>query len=245
MTQKLKCLIVDDEQPARELIKSYIQNIPELEFTAECSNVLDAKQILDSEDIDILLLDIQMPNLSGLDFLKITKKQPATILITAFSEYALEGYELDVIDYLLKPAEFDRFYRAISKAIDWIKSRNHNTSVPAKESITENAPEFIFIKADKEIVKIKCDQILFIESLREFVQIHTAAKKHITLQALSKFEEILPKDYFFRIHRSSIVNIKAIDKIIGNTVFIGKNQLSISRGQKELFFEMINRNKLF
>jgi len=245
MNKKFNCLIVDDEQPARELIKNYIKNIPELVFSAECSNVLDAKQILESTEIDILLLDIQMPNLSGVDFLKILKKQPATILITAFSEYALEGYELDVIDYLLKPAEFDRFYKAINKAVEWIKSRNNIKSGTENNIKKENAPEFIFIKVDKEIIKIKCDHILFIESLREFVQIHTGSKKYITLQALSKFEEILPKNYFFRIHRSSIVNIRAIDKVIGNTVIIGKNQLSISRGQKDLFFELINRNKLF
>lgn len=244
MSKIYKCLIVDDESPARDLIRNYINNIPELEVAGECSNVLDAKQILDSENIDILFLDIQMPNISGLEFLKITKKQPATVLITAYSEYAIQGYELDVIDYLLKPVEFDRFYKSVNKSIEWLNSQNISDKIVRIED-KETKTEFIFIKADKEIRKIKCDQILFIESLREFVQIHTTQKKHITLQSLSKFEEILPKDQFFRIHRSSIVNIKAIDKIIGNSVIIGKNTLAISRGQKDRFFSLINRNKLF
>ena len=242
MEKIYKCLVVDDEQPARELIKSYIKNFPELEFAGECSNVLDAKLILDSNEIDILFLDIQMPNITGLEFLKILKKQPATILVTAFSEFALEGYELGVVDYLLKPVEFERFYKSVYKSIEWLNIIN-----PVSVNIENNKKklDYIFIKADKEIVKIKCDQILFIESLREFVQIHTPNKKYITLQALSKFEEILPPEQFFRIHRSSIVNIKAIDKIIGNSVIIGKSALTISRGQKESFFELINKNKLF
>lgn len=245
MENKFKCLIVDDEQPARALIRSYVENIPELEVVGESASVLDAKQILENENVDILLLDIQMPNLSGLDFLKITKKQTATILITAYSEYAIEGYELDVIDYLLKPVEFDRFYKAINKSIEWIKSRSDFQLKSENISPLRDNPEFIFIKADKEIIKIKCEHILFIESLREFVQIHSTNKKYITLQSLSKFEEVLPNDQFFRIHRSSIVNIKSIDKIIGNSVVIGKNHLTISRGQKERFFELINKNKLF
>ncbi len=241
-----KCLIVDDEEPARNLIRSYIEKIPDLEAAAVCKNVMEAKSVLLNEEIDIMFLDIQMPELSGIEFLRMLKKIPATVLITAYSNYAIEGYELDVVDYLLKPVEFGRFYKAATKAIDFVKKQDPSaqkgeTAAPAEKGSVKQ----IFVKADKEILKFDVDKIIFIESQREYVKIVTAKTKVMTLQSLSKFEEILPAEKFARVHRSFIVNIDTIDKIIGNTIFIKEHRIPISRGQRQTFIDMINKDKLF
>lgn len=244
-----KCIIVDDEKPARDLIKNYVDKIPELDLVATCENVMKAKTILTEQQIHILFLDIQMPQLSGIEFLRLMKKIPATILITAHSNYALDGYELDVVDYLLKPVEFSRFYKAVSKAIEWIGKGTNAENVVDSPSQSK-APDaeknkFIFVKADKEIIKLNVKEILFIESEREYVQIYTRKQKVLTLQALSRFEDILPENQFFRVHRSYIINIEAINRIVGNRIYIKEYKIPISRGQRQEFLEVINKNQLF
>ncbi len=246
---KYKCLIVDDEKPARDLIETYVGKIQELELVAVCENVLTAKSILNENDIDILFLDIQMPELSGIEFLRLLKKTPATILITAHSNYALESYELDVVDYLLKPVEFSRFYKAVNKAMDSlgkdVSDHDPKHAAATVQSFPGEESKFIFVKADKEIIKLHTGEILFIESEREYVQIYARKQKVLTLQALSKFSEILPENQFFRVHRSYIVNIEAIESIMGNTIYIGEHRIPISRGQRQEFLDRINKDKLF
>ncbi len=242
------CLIVDDELPARELVQNYLSKIPEANVVASCKNVIEAKSILQEEQVDILFLDIQMPEINGLEFLRLLKEVPATILITAHSEHALEGYELDVVDYLLKPVEFGRFYKAFVKAMNIVSTRSNTNKQVQSTRVPKNSQsdtKSIFIKTDKEIVKVDIEDILFIESMREYVKVFTGNKKLITLQSLSKFEEALPAENFFRVHRSYIVNVNSINKIMGNTIIIGDHKVPISRGQRQSFLDLINKQKLF
>ena len=237
---KYKCLIIDDEAQARKLITNYISKIPELELVASCKNPIEGQVVMSENTIDILFLDINMPELSGIDFLKLSKKIPATLLITAYSEYAINGYELDVVDYLLKPVEFPRFYKAVLKACE-----RTNKYKPIINQEKEKEIKYIFVKSDKEIIKIEVFEIQYIEGMREYVRIYTDKRKILTLQSLSKFIDILPESLFFRVHKSFIVNIQAIDNIIGNTIHIKNKNIPISRGNKKEFLEIINKIKLF
>ncbi|BDD11527.1 DNA-binding response regulator (plasmid) [Fulvitalea axinellae] len=249
--RKIKCLLVDDEKLSRELVGAYIRKIPALEIVGECSNIIEAKEVIDREQVDLLLLDIEMPNLTGIDFLRMLRNPPVTILITAYSSYAVESYELDVVDYLLKPVEFDRFFKAIYKALEIIAPecfRNDDKRTAERkeaEPLSPNGAEYFFVKSDKNIIKVVLKEILYIESLREYVKIVTKTQSVITLQSLSRLEEILPSNSFQRIHRSFIVNVEKVDKVKGNEVFVGENRLTISKGQREKFINMINTHRLF
>lgn len=240
---KYNCLIVDDEKPARDLIKSYVEQIVSLKLIGECASALEAVDIVANQNIDIIFLDIQMPGLTGIDFIKSMKNSPAIILITAYENYAIEGFELDVTDYLLKPVEFQRFLKAVTKAIDSINNAKNINTADQIEKNKDN--DFIFVKTNKELIKVAVKDILYVESLREYVQIITTKQKLITYQSIYKFAEVLPKNIFFRCHRSYIVNVSVIDKVIGNLIFIGKHRVPVSRGQRESFLEFINSNKLF
>jgi DNA-binding LytR/AlgR family response regulator len=236
--KKLQTLIVDDEKPAVELLAAYAAKIPELEIAGTAQNALVARSILGERKIDLLLLDIQMPDLTGLELLKILKKPPAVILTTAYSEFALEGYELDIVDYLLKPIEFERFYRAVSKVLEI-------QPVPVFSSPTPPpADDYFFVKDGQQIVKVRFQEIYFIESMREYVRIHTSAGRVVGRLSLQKLEELLPRHSFFRIHRTYIVNIGHLRKIEGNLVFIGAEQLPVSKGKREEFLEFIRRKGL-
>jgi DNA-binding LytR/AlgR family response regulator len=224
------CLIVDDEQLARKLLESFVSKIPGLELKGMCKNPLEALEIMQKEQIDILLLDIQMPELTGVDFLKTLKNRPTTIFTTAYSEYALEGYQLDVIDYLVKPFSFERFLQAINKAIGHIDLKRK-----ADDQVTGNRTgmEFLLLHADHKIYKVKLDDIQYIEGLKEYVSYYTKEKRIIVLQSLKSIEESLPKDQFIRIHRSYIVPVDKIKSLDGNQVQIGDKLIPIGRSYKE------------
>jgi DNA-binding LytR/AlgR family response regulator len=224
-------LIVDDEKPATELLVAYAAKIPELEVAGIAHNAMKARQILSEKQVDLLFLDIQMPDLTGLQLLKMLRNPPPVVLTTAYSEFALEGYELDVLDYLLKPIEFERFYRAVSKLL--IKQQ------PAPLPSPPPAEDYFFVKTDHQIVKVNFRDILFIESLREYVRIHTPAQRIVARLALQRLEEMLPPSKFIRIHRTYIVNIEAVQKIEGNMLHIGKEELPISKGKKEEFMQYL------
>lgn len=237
-----KILIVDDEEPARVLLQKYIEKVPQLELAGTCNNAFDALEILSGQSIDILLLDIQMSQLTGLDLLRTLKQQPATILTTAFSEFALEGFELDVVDYLLKPITFQRFFKAIIKAKRTINKSIPIIEQPSRESSNTlsslTAPSFIFLKIDTKWVKILLNTIYYVESFGEYVKVHTDSGVKLTLSSLQKMESILPSTSFYRIHRTFIVNISKIDSIEGNMVRIKKEKLPISRQRKDQLFEL-------
>ncbi|MEO1261888.1 MAG: LytTR family DNA-binding domain-containing protein [Bacteroidota bacterium] len=234
-----KTLIVDDEKPARELLKLHVGKVKELELIGTSSNAIEAKRMLSEKTVDILLLDVQMDEITGLDLLRMLKVQPATILTTAYSEFALEGYELDVIDYLVKPISFQRFFKSISKAMEFVKAKrvlSGSGSMPMA-----NPANHIFIKVENRLVKIDFDKLLYLESFGEYVKFHTVEKMYLTLKTLTSFEKSLPNDLFYRLHRSFMVNLGKIDVIEDSSVKIGNKWIPISRKLKEEFLEMIKR----
>lgn len=236
----MKCLVVDDEALARRLLADYISKIPNIELVDVCMNALDAQTVLENKQVDLMFLDIQMPELTGLDFLKSLKHRPLVVFTTAYAEYALQGFELEVIDYLLKPIPFDRFFQAVNKA----KAYREN-QIKTSAELEGNDKDYFFVKADYKIIKINYKDVDFVEGLREYVQIHTSQGKVITLLSMTKLEEVLPSADFMRIHRSYIININKIDLVQGNMVVIGNHQLTISKSQRERFMKRINKDGLF
>ena len=244
---KYKVLIVDDEEPARELLVAYTKKIEELEVAQAVSNALDAKRILNGQSIDILLTDIQMDDLTGIDLVKMLKNPPITIFTTAYSEYALEGYELDVIDYLVKPISFQRFCKAMDKATELIRynGEKDGQTIPVQAEIaTTPTDEYFFVKTNRKIVKVKYDQLFFVQSFGEYVKLYTQDDVLLALQTTNFMEEMLPKTDFIRIHRSSIININHIKEIIGNEVLIDQHRLTISKRMKEAFMKLIQAKKI-
>ena len=237
--RKFKVLIVDDEKPARELLKLHVSKVNELELVGTCSNAITAKQMLTAHPIDILLLDVQMDELTGLDLLRILKVQPITILTTAYSEFALEGYELDVVDYLVKPISFKRFFKAITKATDMARAKSLlENSSSNRGSIAAN---HLFIKVENKLVKIDFDNLLYLESYGEYVKFHTEKKTLLTLKTLTSFGKTLPTDLFYRLHRSYMVNLNKIEIIEDGSVKIGEKWIPISRKLKEIFMEVMRK----
>ncbi|HPH46656.1 MAG TPA: LytTR family DNA-binding domain-containing protein [Chryseolinea sp.] len=238
----LSCLIVEDEPLARNLMTEYVKKVPYLKLVDACSSPLAAMEILRKESIDLLFLDIQMPEITGISLLKALQKKPMVILTTAYSEYALEGYELDVIDYLLKPITFERFLRAVEKA-----SQRNAVPPPVvmmEGKSSESIQPFIFVKDGTKIVKVRWDDILYVEGLKDYVTIHTKQQKVVTLQRLKTLEEQLPVDKFIRIHNSFIVAVEAIEVIHKGEVQIGNALIPISDTYRKTFKEFIERNQM-
>lgn len=220
----------------------YVKKIPYLNLVDACSSPLAAIEILRKQSIDLLFLDIQMPEITGISLLKALQKKPMVILTTAYSEYALEGYELDVIDYLLKPITFERFLRAVEKA-----SQRNTTTTPVsvlENKSTDATQPFIFVKDGTKLVKVKWDDILYIEGLKDYVTIHTKQQKIVSLQRIKSLEEQLPSDKFIRIHHSYIIAISAIDVIHKGEVQIGTAHIPISDTYRKSFKEFIDQNQI-
>lgn len=220
----MRCLIIDDEPAARDILKTYIADTEEVQLIGECKNALEARALLKENDIDFLFLDINMPRLSGIDFLKTLDHPPKVILTTAYSEYALEGYELDVVDYLLKPFSFERFLKAVEKAGRTLSETNADT-------------EHITIKADGKLYRLHFGEILFAESQGDYLTVHTKNEKMTFYQTLKDFCERLPETQFARIHRSYLVSLLHISFIEGNVVQIADHKLPIGNAYKEAFIQ--------
>ena len=235
---KYTCLIVDDEQLARKLLEEFVAKVPMLELKGMCKNPLEAMDILKSEHIDIMFLDIQMPELTGVEFIKTLQYKPATIFTTAYSEYALEGYELDVIDYLVKPFPLDRFIKAVNKAIEFIDLKRSAGKIDQGNNLDSN---YILLHADHKIYKVNLDDIQYIEGLKEYVSYYTKEKRIIVLQSLKSIEESLPSNKFIRVHRSYIVPISRIKTLDGNQVQIGDKLIPIGRSYKEEVLKRVFR----
>jgi len=230
----MKCIIVDDEPLAIEVIESYVKKIGRLQLAGTCSNAIEAFDILKKEQVDLVFLDIQMPKLTGMDFIKTLKQPPKIIITTAYRDYAIESYELDVLDYLLKPISFDRFMKAVDKALE---------TMP-QESLTQD-DEYIYLKEDKKMVKVRLRDILYIESLKDYVRIKTASKEVITHQKISYLEETLPDNLFLRIHRSFIVGKENIESYSASNIEVPGNELPVGRMYKEQVLEKLNsKNQL-
>lgn len=234
---KLRCLIVEDEPLARNLLADYVRKVSFLELKETTSSPLQALEILRSQPIDLMFLDIQMPEITGITLLKTLQKKPLVILTTAYSEYALESYDLDVVDYLLKPITFDRFLKAVDKA----GQRMNPVPEPA---VAEKGSPFVFIKDGTKLVKINYDDILFVEGLKDYVTIVTKTQKIVSLQRLKTLETQLPADKFIRIHHSYIIAIKAVDTIHKGEVQIGTHFIPISDSYRKAFKDFIERNQM-
>lgn len=235
------CLIVEDEPLARNLLTEYVKKVSFLNLVKACSNPMEALDVLRTNTIDILFLDIQMPEITGITLLKILQKKPMVILTTAYSEYALESYELDVVDYLLKPITFDRFLKAVDKAAQRITTP---ATTIIEKSAGESAPDFVFVKDGTKLVKINFDDILYVEGLKDYVTIHTKTQKVVTLQRLKSLEQQLPPEKFIRIHHSFIIALKAIEVVHKGEVQIGNAMIPISDSYKKAFRDLIDKNQM-
>jgi DNA-binding LytR/AlgR family response regulator len=238
---KLNCVIVEDEPLARNLMVEYVRKVPSLNLIEACSSPLSAIEVLRTNSVDLLFLDVQMPELTGISLLKVLQKRPLVVLTTAYSEYALEGYELDVADYLLKPITFERFLRAVDK----VTQRLEGKQAPAVEKVIQDAGnQFMFVKDGTKLVKVELNDILYIEGLKDYVTIHTKQQKITSLQRMKALEEQLPSDLFIRIHNSFIVSLKAIEVVHKGDVQVGGNLLPIGETFKKSFREFIEKNQM-
>ncbi len=240
---KINCLIVEDEPLARNLLVEYVKKVPSLDLVDVCSSPLAAIEVIKQKQVDLLFLDIQMPEITGITLLKILQKKPLVILTTAYSEYALESYNFDVADYLLKPITLERFLRAVDKASQRLSAGNTVVISKEKQSADET-PDFIFVKDGTKLVRIRYADILYVEGLKDYVTIYTRQQKITSLQRLKVLEDTLPASKFIRIHNSYIVALDAIDTIHKGDVQIGTSMLPISDSYKKNFKEFIDRNQI-
>ncbi|UYQ93284.1 LytTR family DNA-binding domain-containing protein [Chitinophaga horti] len=233
--QKLRCIAIDDEPLALDVIVDYIQKTPFLELVLSTTNVLEALPTVESGGADLIFLDIQMPQLNGLQFMKIIFGKARVILTTAYPQYALEGYEHDVVDYLLKPIAYDRFYKSAQKAVAVIRPAQ---PLPIAEKPADT-PGFIFVKTDNKMVKLQLADILYVEGLKDYISIQTTTEKIITLQNMKRMEKILPAPRFMRVHKSYIVSLEKTDTIERSRIFIGKDVIPIGDTYRDALFQVI------
>lgn len=235
----IKTIIVDDEPLALEILQTYIAQLDDVELVASCQNAIEANKVLQSNEVDLIILDIQMPQITGIEFIKSLSNPPLVIFSTAYPEFAVEGFELEAIDYLVKPISLDRFLKAINRA---------NEMLQIKKEGGKEEENFFFVKADKKLMKVAHDEILYIEGLKDYVIIKKEEGKIITLQTMKSLEEKLPKETFLRIHRSYIINLTKIKAVVGNMIEMmvdGKTKhIPIGKSYRDQLHEIIDDNKL-
>lgn len=232
----IKCLIVDDEPPARDILRRYIGEMPMLELKGECANAMEVLSFLQQHPIDLLFLDIRMPQLKGTELIKILKNPPRVIFTTAHADYALEGYELDIVDYLLKPIQFERFVKAVSKAFQYaLPVRNGSEPVVPSGAVSPGGvmavvkDAFVYFRMDRKMVKVMLADIMYVESMKDYVKVHTCNGVIITKQSISSVEAMLPEEGFIRTHRSFIVNIGKIRSYTHELIEIEKTEIPIGK----------------
>lgn len=233
---KMKCVITDDEPMARKGLRGYIEKIDFLTLTGECEDALQLNALLRSERPDLVFLDIEMPHVSGMDLLASIPNPPKVIIVSAYEQYALKGYELDVVDYLLKPVSFDRFLKAVNKACAQYEKEN-------KES-PAIADEYIFVKSDKQLKKIVLRDILFVESMENYVIIHTSGSKEIVYTTLKQITDVLSPADFLQVHRSYVVNVCHVKTIEGNMLDVGGHKIPVARNQRNQVFDVLVKERL-
>jgi len=248
---KLKCIAIDDEPLALDIIEDYVSKVPFLELVKRTENAIEALQLVQAGGIDLVFLDIQMPELTGIQFLKIANGKSNYILTTAYSQYALESYDLNVSDYLLKPIAFDRFYKAVEKVNNRMNSVG--TTAPVPQPVISTAPsttagnpvqDFIFVKTEHKIQKIELKDVLYIEGLKDYISIFTKTERVITLQNMKKMEETLPKGQFIRVHKSYIIALDKIESIERSRISIHGKVIPIGDTYRDEFFRHIDNKNI-
>ncbi|MGZ3751186.1 MAG: LytR/AlgR family response regulator transcription factor [Mucilaginibacter sp.] len=236
----IRCLVVDDEPLALHILEDYISKMPFLQLVKVTTNPIEALQLVQEGNVDLVFLDVQMPELTGIQFLRIANGKAKVILTTAYPEYALEGYELDVIDYLLKPIAFDRFFKAVQKAQAILQPSAKAEVKVDNKSQSDFLSDFIFVKTEHKIQKVYLNDILFIEGLKDYISIFTPAERIITLQNMKKMEDALPERHFIRVHKSYIVSINKIDSIERSRIFIGEKVIPVGDTYRDEFFKIVD-----
>jgi len=235
---KTKCLIIDDEPLARDLMRSHIEKLDNFEICAECGDAMKALQELHNHKVDLMFMDIQMPQITGIEFLRTLKNPPKVIITTAYREYALEGFELDVVDFLLKPITFERFLKSVNKYYQSVQD-----DVPAVNPVAstngKSGEAFIYVKENKKVLKVYLNEILYVEGLSEYVQIYTADKKIITKTSMTHMSEKLPDNGFMRIHKSFIVALSKIEAFTSSSIEVPGKELPIGRSYKNAVLEVL------
>lgn len=232
----IKCIIVEDETLAQQVIQNHLQHTPQLELVGVCNNVMEARKVMDRTEVDLIFLDIQLPGMTGLHFLRSFPESPLTILTTAYAEYALESYEFNVVDYLLKPISLERFSRAIDKLCN-----GRLLTLTAKE--TDTSYDRIFIRSGSKFFKVNFSEIVFVESMKDYLKIHTREHKLVTHQTMSEMEKILPQKQFIRVHKSYVVAIEHIKSVYGNTIEAGNTTIPIGSLYKTNVMNLIGKNR--
>src|SRR5688572_13692988 len=227
----LKCVAIDDEPLARECIANYVREIDFLQLTGTGNNPVDLTRMLDEQEVDLIFLDIQMPVINGIEFLKMTQNPPMVIITTAYPSYALDGFQMDVLDYLVKPITFNRFFKAVTKAKDYHRLLAQSTNT------ADTSTDYFFIKCDYKYERIYFSEILYVEAMQNYVTIYTQKGKYLTLLPLRSVEEKLNVNSFIRVHKSFIVSIPKIEAIENNEAVIGKLRVPISRNYREQVIE--------
>lgn len=232
----IRCLVVDDEPLALDILEDYINKVPFLSLVKTTTSAIEGLSLVQSGAIDLVFLDVQMPELTGIQFLKIINGKCDVILTTAYSQYALDGYELDVVDYLLKPIAFDRFYKAAQKVL---QNSHHSNTLVVEAPTVPKTHDFIFVKTEHKIQKIYLDDILYIEGLKDYISIFTKTERIITLQNMKKMEESLPEKSFIRVHKSYIIALAKIESIERSRIQIGDKIIPIGDTYRDYFFKQI------
>lgn len=235
----MNCIALDDEPLALDIIEAYVKKHPELNLVARCNNAEEATEILKNHPIDLMFLDIQMPGINGLNFIRSLEQKPLFMFTTAYSEYAIDGFELDAIDYLLKPIAYDRFEKAVEKAKEYYSIKNN---LDVTESDLDN--EYIFVKANQQLVKLSYGEILYVEAFADYVKIFLNDRKIVTLQTMKKMESKLPKDIFSRVHRSFIVNRKAVESFSTSICEINGVKIPVGKSYKNDFVQLMKSNPI-
>lgn len=223
---KINCLIIDDEPASQDVLKKFISDISWMEIKGICNNAIEAIEIVEKERIDVLFLDINMPKLSGLSFYKSLNNPPLVIFTTAYSEYAVDGFNLNAVDYLLKPFSFDRFYQSVEKVRN-IVNKNSNQLV---------------LKSDKKLFLVQLDDILYVESLGDYIKVHTSNQNLVVYKTMNAISNSLPEDKFFRVHKSFIINLEKISYVEGNQIAIDNNKIPIGQKYKSIFLDTIKNS---
>ena len=238
-SKKIRCLVIDDELPAREILKKHISGVEALELAGVCTNAVEAISFLKDNRVELLFLDIQMPHLLGTNFIRTLKNPPKIIFTTAYRKYALEGFELDAVDFLLKPISFERFLKGVNKVLQ-LNLQGNNEATPITENFSESAPPFLYFRANRKMVKVLFSDILYVEGLNDYIKIITTGKTIITKHLLASLEEMLPAAEFIRIHKSFIVAISKIESFNADSVEIAKKEIPVGRSYKMILNKILN-----